>query len=89
MSYTYTILEQEEITNNHSTSQYDENGDAIPGTEVIWTTTTLKTKVEYDFSGYGLHTVDIAHFNPQSNADVELGISNRAVTEQRKLGLID
>jgi hypothetical protein len=33
--------------------------------------------------------VDIAHFNPQSNDDIELGISNRAVTEQRKLGLID
>jgi hypothetical protein len=89
MSYTYTILEQEEITNNHSTSQYDENGDSIPGTEVNWTTKTVKTKVEYDFSGYGLHTVDIAHFNPQSNDDIELGISNRAVTEQRKLGLID
>ena len=89
MSYTYTILEQEEITNNHSTSQYDENGDAIPGTEVNWTTKTLKTKVEYDFPGYGKHIVEIAHFNPQSNADVELGISNRAVSEQRKLGLID
>jgi hypothetical protein len=89
MSYTYTILEQEEITNNHSTSQYDENGDSIPGTEVNWTTKTVKTKVEYDFPGYGKHIVDIAHFNPQTTADIELGINNRAITEQKKLGLID
>ena len=89
MSYTYQILETEEITNNHTIFQYDENGNEIPDTEVNWTTKTVKTKVEYDFSGYGLHTVDIAHFNPQSNADIELGISNRAVTEQRKLGLGD
>jgi hypothetical protein len=83
----FTILEQEEITNNHRTAQYDETGNEIPGTEVEWTTTTVNTKVEYDFLGYGKHIVDISHFNPQSNADIELGISNRAVTEKRKLGL--
>jgi hypothetical protein len=86
---TFTILEQEEVTNHHKTAQYDENGNEIPGTEVTWTTTTVKTKVEYDFPGYGKHIVDIAHFNPQTTADIELGINNRAITEQKKLGLID
>ena len=84
---TFTILEQEETTNHHTTFQYDENGNEIPGTEVEWTTTTVKTQVEYDFPGYGKHIVDIAHFNPQSAVDIELGINNRAITEQKKLGL--
>ena len=89
MSYIYTILETEEIINHHRTFQYDENGNEIPETEVNWTTKTVKTKVEYDFSGYGKHVVEIAHFNPHSESDVELGISNRAITEQKKLGLVD
>jgi len=89
MSYTYTILETEEIINQHTTFQYDDDGIEVPGTEIIWTTKTVKTKVEYDFPGHGKHLVDISHFNPQSNDDIELGISNRAVTEQRKLGLGD
>jgi len=84
---TFTILEQEETTNHHTTFQYDENGNEIPGTEINWTTTTVKTRVEYDFPGYGKHIVDIAHFNPQTTADIELGITNREVTEKRKLGL--
>jgi hypothetical protein len=84
---TYTILETQETINTHSTSEYDENGSPIPGTEVTWQTKTVTTKVEYDFSGYGKHVVEIAHFNPQSDSDVKLGILNRAVTEKRNLGI--
>ncbi len=86
---TYVILETQETINTHHSSQYDQDGNPIQGTEITWQTKTVSTKVEYDFPGYGKHIVDIAHFNPQSAVDIELGINNRAITEQKKLGLID
>lgn len=81
----YTILETIEVTNTHTTSEYDAEGNPIPGTEVSWQTKTVTTKVEYDFEGYGKYVVEISHFNPRSEADIELGILNRAITEKRKL----
>lgn len=86
---TYIILERTETTNTHTTSEYDADGNPIPGTETTWHTITVKTRVEYDFTGYGKHTVEIAHFNPQSDSDIETGILNRAVTEKRILGIED
>lgn len=45
---------------------------------------TVITTVEYDFNGEVV-VVDVAHFMPQSEDDIILGIENRAVTEQQRL----
>lgn len=46
---------------------------------------TLTTLVQYDF----METpVCIAHFRPQSEDDILLGINNREITEKKKLGLL-
>lgn len=45
---------------------------------------TITTTVEYNFNGT-LVTVDIPHFMPQSETDIETGILNRAMSEKRKL----
>lgn len=45
---------------------------------------TVFTTVEYDFDGEKV-VVEVAHFMPQSEDDITLGIENRAVTEQQKL----
>ena len=45
------------------------------------------TKVEYTL-GEEVVVVDIPHFQPTSLKDIELGIKNRAVSEQRKLDAV-
>lgn len=45
---------------------------------------TVFTTVEYDFDGQ-LVVVEVAHFMPESEADIVTGIENRAVSEQRRL----
>jgi len=45
---------------------------------------TITTTVEYNFDGVVV-TVDIPHFMPQSELDIETGILNRAASEKRKL----
>jgi len=45
---------------------------------------TITTTVEYDFDGTIL-TIDVAHFMPQSQQDIETGIINRAITEKKRL----
>jgi hypothetical protein len=45
---------------------------------------TVFTTVEYDFDGETV-TVEVAHFMPQNEDDIILGIENRAVTEQKRL----
>jgi len=45
---------------------------------------TITTTVEYNFDGT-LVTVDIPHFMPQNESDIETGILNRAMSELRKL----
>lgn len=49
--------------------------------------TTVFTTVEYDFNGT-IVVVEVAHFMPPDESYITLGIENRAITEQRKLGLI-
>ena len=43
---------------------------------------TITTTVEYNFDGVVV-TVDIPHFMPQSELDIETGILNRAASEKR------
>jgi len=45
---------------------------------------TITTTVEYNFDGT-IVTVDIPHFMPQNEADIETGILNRAMSERRRL----
>lgn len=49
---------------------------------------TITTTVEYNFDGT-IITVDIPHFMPQSEGDIETGILNRATSEKRKLEAIE
>jgi len=49
---------------------------------------TITTTVEYNFDGT-LVTVDIPHFMPQNESDIETGILNRAMSEKRKLDAIE
>lgn len=48
---------------------------------------TITTKVEYNFDGT-IVVCEVAHFMPNGIEDIELGISNRAISEQRKLDAI-
>lgn len=45
---------------------------------------TINTEVEYNFDGT-IVTVDIPHFMPKGQSDIETAILNRAVSEKRKL----
>lgn len=45
---------------------------------------TVTTKVEYTFDEKDIVTVEISHFNPQSDDDIIIGINNRSVSERRK-----
>ena len=45
------------------------------------TDSIVKTLVEYDFDGTKVQ-VEVAHFNPQSEDDILLGIANREITER-------
>lgn len=47
-------------------------------------TKTIFTKIEYDINGTKVE-IEVAHFNPQSENDILLGIENRAVSEKLKL----
>jgi len=49
---------------------------------------TLITTVEFDFNGK-LHTVDIPHFMPQSQEEVEQTIVNASQSELAKLQAIE
>ena len=43
-------------------------------------TKTIFTTCKFDFMD---KPIEIAHFNPQSEKDIELGISNRYISEKR------
>jgi hypothetical protein len=49
---------------------------------------TLITTVEFDFNGK-LHTVDIPHFMPQSQEEIEQTIINASQSELAKLQAIE
>lgn len=47
----------------------------------------ITTEVEYNFEGT-IVTVDIFHFMPETQAEIEQNILNRAYSEKRKLDAI-
>ena len=82
----YTVINTKEEFIDQYFPKYDESGEEILGQGTTITNKIVTTKVEYDIDGESV-IVDIPHFNPQSEADITLGISNREVSERKKLGV--
>jgi hypothetical protein len=79
-------INRREVPQQQIYFQYDEEGNPIEGTETTFDYVMVYTLVEYNFPENNQTVeVEITHFNPQSEEEIELGISNRGITEQRKL----
>jgi hypothetical protein len=79
-------INRREVPQQQIYFQYDEEGNPIEGTETTFDYVMVYTLVEYNFPEYNQTVqVEITHFNPQSEEEIEIGISNRGITEQRKL----
>lgn len=81
----YTEISRTEELIEQYFPAYDANGDEIPGQGQTVTNRLVKTLVEFDIAGE-VFQIEIPHFNPQTEVDITLGISNREITERRKLG---
>ena len=80
----YKVINTKEEFIDQYFPKYDESGNEIPNEGTTLTNKIVTTTVEYDINGEFV-IVDIPHFNPQSEADITLGITNREITEERKL----
>lgn len=86
----WTILERVDTPKQQIYWDYDENGNPIPNTERIFDYVMVYTLVEYYFPQFDKKViVEINHFNPQNEEEIELGIYNRGITEERKLSNIE
>ena len=86
MDFTWTILERKDTPQQQIYWEYDEEGNPIPNTDQVFDYVMVYTLVEYFFSKYDKTvTVEVNHFNPQSEEEIELGINNMGITEERKL----
>ena len=77
---TWQILERTEVINQIEDILDEEGNVIVPSREEK----TVFTKVEYSLDET-IVVVDIPHFMPQSEDDINLGIENRMVTELSKL----
>ncbi len=77
---TWQILERTEVINQTEDILDEEGNVIVPSREEK----TVFTKVEYSLNET-IVVVDIPHFMPQSEDDINLGIDNRMVTELSKL----
>ena len=77
---TWQILERTEVINQTEDILDEEGNVIVPSREEK----TVFTKVEYSLDET-IVVVDIPHFMPQSEDDINLGIENRMVTELSKL----
>ncbi len=77
---TWQILERTEVINQTEDILDEEGNVIVPSREEK----TVFTKVEYSLNET-IVVVDIPHFMPQSEDDINLGIENRMVTELSKL----
>lgn len=82
----YTIIDTKEEFIDQYFPKYDESGNEIPEEGITIINKIVTTTVEY-FINDDIVIVDIPHFNPQSNEDITIGISNREVSERKKLGV--
>lgn len=86
MAFTWIELERKKIPEQQITWQYDEEGNPIPNTDEVFDYIMVNTLIEYYYPVYDTKvTIDVTHFNPQTEADIELGINNMGVTEEKKL----
>jgi hypothetical protein len=90
MDFTWIVLERTDLPQEQIYWEYDEEGNPIPGTERIFDYVMVYTLVEYDFPTYDTKvTVEINHFNPQSEEEIETGIYNMGITEEKKLSNLE
>lgn len=82
----YEIIDTKEEFVDQYFPKYDELGNEIPNEGITVTNKIVTTTVEY-YINYNIVIVEIPHFNPQSDEDITIGISNREVSECRKLGV--
>lgn len=82
----YQILSRREELADQYFPDYDENGNEIPDQGTTLTNRTVITTVEYEF-GDDKVILEIPHFNPQTEDDILLGISNREISEKRNRGI--
>ena len=80
----YKIIETKEELINQYFPKYDEDGNEIHEEGITVTNKIVTTTVEY-YINDEIVIVEIPHFNPQSDEDITIGISNREVSERRKL----
>jgi hypothetical protein len=86
MAFTWIELERKTVPEQQITWQYDEEGNPIPNTDEVFDYVIVNTLIKYYYPEYDTKvTIDVTHFNPQTKADIELGINNMGVTEERKL----
>jgi hypothetical protein len=86
MAFTWIELERRTIPEQQITWQYDEEGNPIPDTDEVFDYVMVYTLIEYYYPVYDTKvTIEVTHFNPQTEADIELGINNMGITEERKL----
>ena len=90
MNFTWIILEKITTPQQQIYWEYDQDGNPIPGTETIFDYNMVYTRVEYYFPEYDKRViVEINHFNPQSEEEIETGINNMGITEERKLANVE
>ena len=82
----YKVINTKEEFIDQYFPKYDESGNEIPEEGITITNKIVTTTVEY-FINDEIVIVDIPHFNPQSDEDITIGISNREVSERRKRGI--
>ena len=82
----YTIIDTKEEFIDQYFPKYDESGNEIPESGITIINKIVTTTVEY-YINYNIVIVEIPHFNPQSDEDITIGISNREVSERKKLGV--
>jgi hypothetical protein len=86
MSFTWIELERRTVPEQQITWQYDEEGNPIPDTDEVFDYVMVYTLIEYYYPVYDTKvTIEVTHFNPQTEEDIELGINNMGITEERKL----
>ncbi len=86
----WIVLKREDTPQQQIYWEYDDEGNPIPNTDRIFDYVMVYTLVEYFFPQYDKRvTVEINHFNPQSEEEIETGIYNRGITEERKLANVE
>jgi len=86
MGFTWIELERRTVPEQHITWQYDEEGNPIPNTDEVFDYVMVYTLIEYYYPVYDEKvTIEVTHFNPQTEEEIDLGINNMGITEERKL----